>query len=179
MSLKDPSLQIVTPELGYGTVWLVGAGDGDPHLLPPLARHALATADAVIHDPAIPQSILDLVQPPRYREATTSGQGTERSIKLAEDGWRVVRLVRGDPTERAIEDAALFSEHRIPFYVASNAAKPGEAQIGLLLVQRLASSGRPETGALVLLVAPSTLAGRTDIERRQPPLSFSMDGLAG
>jgi hypothetical protein len=179
MSPKDPSLQIVMPEFGYGTVWLVGAGDGDPHRLPPLARQALATADAVIHDPAIPQSVLDLVQPPRYREATTPGQGAERSIKLAEDGWRVVRLVSGDATERAIEHAALFAEHRIPFYVASNAAKPGEAQIGLLLVRKLASAGFPNTGALVLLVAPPTLAGQTDTERRQPPLSFSMDGLAG
>jgi hypothetical protein len=88
----------LSPEFGYGTVWLVGAGDGDPHRLPPLALHALATADAVIHDPAIPQPILDLVQPPRYREAVTPGQGTERSIKLAEDGWRVVRLVSGNRT---------------------------------------------------------------------------------
>jgi len=94
MSPKVPSPQIVMPEFSYGTVWLVGAGDGDPHRLPAPALQALATADAVIHDPAIPQLILDLVQSPRYREAAAPGQGTERSIKLAEDGWRVVRLVR-------------------------------------------------------------------------------------
>jgi siroheme synthase len=167
------------PEFGYGTVWLVGAGDGDPRRLPPLALHALATADAVIHDPAIPQPILDLVQPPRYREPATPGQGTERSIKLAEDGWRVVRLVAGAATENATEAAALFYAHRIALYVASNAAAPAEAQIGLLLVRRLASTGRSDTGALVLLIAPPSLARTTGAERRQPPLGFSMNGLAG
>jgi siroheme synthase len=171
---------IAISEFGYGTVWLVGAGDGDPHRLPPLAVHALATADAVIHDPAIPQPVLDLVRPPRYREAALPGQGTERSIKLAEDGWRVVHLVEGDAAECAIEHAALFAEHRIPFYVPPGAAKLGEAQIGLLLVRRLASSsGRPDKDALVLLIAPPTHVGQTDVARRQPPLSFSMDGLAG
>jgi uroporphyrin-III C-methyltransferase len=176
MSAEEP---IAIPEFGYGTVWLVGAGDGDPHRLSPLALHALATADAVIHDAAIPQLVLDLVRPPRYREAALPGRGTERSIKLAEDGWRVVHLVEGDAAERAIEGAALFAEHRIPFYVTSNAANPGEARIGLLLVRRLASSGPLDTNALVLLIAPLTLAGQADVERRLPPLSFSMNGLAG
>jgi siroheme synthase len=176
---KDPSLQIAMPEFGYGTVWLVGADDDDPHRLPPLALHALATADAVIHDRAIPQPILDLVQLPRYREAATPGQGTERSIKLARDGWRVVRLVGGDASVCAVDGAALFAEHRIPFYVTSNATNPGNAQIGLLSVGRLTSSGHPGTGVLVLLMAAPTLARQTDAERRQPPLSFSMNGLAG
>jgi hypothetical protein len=179
MSPKDPSPQIAMPEFGYGTVWLVGPGDGDPHRLPPLALHALATADAVIHDPAIPQPILDLVQPPRYREEAMPAQGTARAIKLAGDGWRVVRLVSGDATVRAIAGAALFAEHRIPFYVTSNAAKPGDAQIGLLPVRRLVSPRHPGTGVLVLLITPPTPARQTDVERRQPPLSFAMNGLAG
>jgi hypothetical protein len=82
-------------------------------------------------------------------------------------------------TVRAIERAALFAKHRIPFYVMSNAAKPSGAQVGLLPVRRLAFSGRPGTGVLVLLIAPPSLSRQPDAERRQPPLSFSMNGLTG
>ena len=51
MSTIDPSLEMGLPELAYGSVWLVSAGDRDPRHLSPLAVHSLGTADAVIHDP--------------------------------------------------------------------------------------------------------------------------------
>ena len=54
------------PELPYGSVWLVGAGDGDLCHLSQLAVHTFGTADAVIHDPGIPQQMLDSVVPRRY-----------------------------------------------------------------------------------------------------------------
>ena len=43
------SLELELPEFPYGSVWVVGAGDGDPHHLSPLAVYALRSADAVIH----------------------------------------------------------------------------------------------------------------------------------
>jgi len=46
MRQKASSLELELPEFPYGSVWLVGAGDGDPRHLSPLAVHALGTADA-------------------------------------------------------------------------------------------------------------------------------------
>src|SRR6516165_2579140 len=100
MKSADPSSESGLPEFANGTVWLVSAGDGDRHHLSPLAAHALGTADAVIADPSVAQEILDLVKPPRYREAAVADRAIKRSIKLAQDGWRVVRLVEGDAIER-------------------------------------------------------------------------------
>ena len=107
------------PELAFGSVWLVSAGDGDPGHLSPLAEHAISTADAAIHDPEIPGEILDLVKPPRYREAAVKERAIERSIKLAQDGWRVAYILGGDAMVRAIECASRFAEHSVPFRVAT------------------------------------------------------------
>jgi siroheme synthase len=143
--------------------------------------HVLGTADVVIHDPAIPQKILDLVKPPRYREAAAPGRAIERSIKLAQDGWRVAHIVKGDAMERAIDCATSFAEQNIPFRIAPTADEPliGEAPIGLLLVRKPLKIGCIETGTLVVLMATPQSETSMNAERRQPPLSYSMSGLAG
>ena len=169
------------PEFAYGSVWLVNAGDRDPRHLSSLAAYALGTADAVIHDPEIPDEILNLVTPPRYREAAEPGRAIDRVIKLAEDGWRLVYLVTGDAMERAVECAESFAEHDVPFHILPGVdeAVIGAAPVGLVLVRRRLSGGGSDTGALVVLVAASPSALPVDAKRRQPPLSFSMSGLAG
>ncbi|HQT52944.1 MAG TPA: SAM-dependent methyltransferase, partial [Phenylobacterium sp.] len=43
-----------------GSVWLVGAGPGDPELLTLKAFKVLATADVVVHDGLVSDEILDL-----------------------------------------------------------------------------------------------------------------------
>jgi siroheme synthase len=63
------SLELELPEFPYGSVWLVRAGDGDPRQLSPIEVRALGTADAVIHDLAVPRELLDLVKPSHYCEA--------------------------------------------------------------------------------------------------------------
>ena len=155
----------------------------DDHLdhVSPLAVHALGTADAVIHDPGIAQAILDLVKPPRYREAAEPEQGVERSIKLAQDGWRVVQLVEGDAIARAVEYAVTFAECEIPFHIVPSACKPviGEAGIGFLVVHKPLSVRQSETGTPVVLIATPLARAAVNPERRQPPLSFTMSGLAG
>jgi hypothetical protein len=180
MSTTNPSLEIALPELAYGSIWLVSAGgDGDPHHLSPLAAYALGTADAVLHDPGISPRVLDLVTPPRYREAAAPEQAIERSIKLARDGWRVVHLVNGSTTTSKY--STRLAEHGIPLRIASSTGGPvgGEAPIGLLLVRQPVPVGGREAGTMVTLFAAEQSQPATDPQRRQPPLSFSMSGLAG
>ena len=51
--------EICADEAEKGTVYLVGAGPGDPELLTLKAADLLATADVVLHDDLVPQAILD------------------------------------------------------------------------------------------------------------------------
>jgi len=187
MLSTDQSLEVGLPELPYGSVWLIGAGDGDQRHFSPLAVHALSTADAVIHDPGITDVILGLVKPPHYREAVAPFRAIERVIKLTQDGWRVVHLVKGSAAERAIECASGFAEHDIPFRIVPNADEPiagepidGEAPLGLLLVRKPVSLGRADPRSpLVLLVGAAQAEAAPEVEQRQPPLGFSMSGVAG
>jgi uroporphyrin-III C-methyltransferase len=170
------------PEFSYGSVWLVGAGDGDPRHLSSLAVHALGTADAVIHDPAVPGEILDLVKPSHYREASSPCWAIGRAIRLAQDGWRVVHLVEGNTMRRATECAIRCAEHEIPFRIVPGAGEAigREAPLGLLLVRKSASLGRADPrSSLVMVVATPQTKAESGAKQKLPPLGFSMSGLAG
>jgi len=182
MLSTDQSLELGLPELSYGTVWLVGAGDGDPRQLSPLAVHALSTADAVIHDPGISQGILNFVKAPRYREVASPEQAIKRVIKLVEDGWRVVLLVKGSAMERAVEGAMRCAERNIPFRVVPHVGDPvsNDAPLGLLLVRKTLSVGGADSHPtfVVLIATPQSDSAAGNASRRRP-LDFSMSGLAG
>jgi hypothetical protein len=122
-----------------------------------------------------------LVKPPHYREAAAPLRAIERVIKLAQDGWRVVHLVKGNAVERAIECAIGFAEHDIPFRIVPNADEPidGKAPLGLLLVPEPISFGRADPRSSLLLVATAQAEAAPGVDQRQPPLGFSMSGLAG
>jgi hypothetical protein len=178
----NQSPDLTLPELPYGSVWLVDASDGDPPDLSPVAVHALCTADAVIHDPGIAQEILDLVQPSRYREVTSPEEAIDRVIKLAEDGWRVVQLVKGDTIERAVGSATRCAERNIPFRIVPSADDPvsNEAPLCLVLVRTtLSAGGANSRPTLVLLIAKPQSDAAAEVAPRQRPLDFSMSGLAG
>ena len=51
------------PEFAPGSVWLVGAGPGDPGLLSALALHALDRADCVVYDALVDARIVALARP--------------------------------------------------------------------------------------------------------------------
>ena len=182
MLSTDQSVGLRLPELPYGSVWLVGAADGDLRHLSPLAVHALSTADAVIHDPGISKAVLDLVRPPQYREAAEPSLATERVIKLAEDGWRIVQLVKGNAMERAVESAIRCAERNILFRIVPNSGDPVgmEAPLGLLMVRKTLSVGGAEPQPTLVLFIASPQIGRGGRGRLTPATAgFSMSGLAG
>jgi uroporphyrin-III C-methyltransferase len=179
MLSADRSLELGLPELPYGSVWIIGAGAGDRRDLSPLAIRALGSADAVIHDPGISDVVLDLVQPPRYREAAAPHRAIERAIKLAQDGWRVVQLVDGNTLERAVESAIRCAECDVPSRILPNVREPsaGEAPLGFLLVRKLVLHGSAEPQTTVVLFTAA--ARREIVQDWQAPLGFSMCGVAG
>jgi uroporphyrin-III C-methyltransferase len=102
MTRPAPDLPAFEP----GTVWLVGAGPGDPGLLTLLAAHALGQADVVVYDALVDERILDLVRPgvPLEYAGKRGGKPSPKQpdisaklVRLAHQGLRVLRLKGGDP----------------------------------------------------------------------------------
>ena len=131
-----PSRQLALPErkskkksarttAEKGTVYLVGAGPGDPELLTLKAADLLATADVVLHDDLVPQAILDragrdaLIVSVGKRcgsRRITQQQIHELMIEKARSGASVVRLKSGDPLifGRAGEEIEALQQAQIP-----------------------------------------------------------------
>src|SRR5258707_8881574 len=100
------SERLQLPEMNTGSVWLVGAGPGDPGLLSVLALHALAQADAVVYDALVDPRILALARPGAALENAGKRGGrpspkqpdiSARLVALARGGQRGLRLKGGDP----------------------------------------------------------------------------------
>lgn len=90
-----------------GSVWLVGAGPGDPELLTRKAERLLNTADIVFYDALVGPDVLDLI--PDANSCHSVGKRAGRHsvpqrmicdtvVKAALSGRRVVRLKGGDPS---------------------------------------------------------------------------------
>lgn len=111
-----------------GTVYLVGAGPGDPGLLTVHAHRLLRRADVVIHDALIGREILELV-PAGARlldvgkrcggRRTSQERINELLIEAAAEARVVVRLKGGDPFVfgRGGEEALALVEAGIRFRV--------------------------------------------------------------
>ncbi len=122
------SARLPLPEFAPGSVWLVGAGPGDPGLLTALALHALDHADSVVYDALVDRRILALAQPGAALEYAGKRGGrpspsqpdiSTRLIRLAQDGRRVLRLKGGDPFVfgRGGEEALALAEAGVPFRI--------------------------------------------------------------
>src|SRR3954466_12790685 len=46
-----------------GSVWLAGAGPGDPGLITVLGLHAIASADAILYDALVNEALLQFARP--------------------------------------------------------------------------------------------------------------------
>jgi len=122
------TLGLDLPELVPGSVWLVGAGPGDPGLLSLLALHALRQADAVVYDALVDRRVLALARAGAELDYAGKRGGrpspqqpdiTLRLIKLARAGKRVLRLKGGDPFVfgRGGEEALALAAAGIPFRI--------------------------------------------------------------
>ncbi|HXM35467.1 MAG TPA: uroporphyrinogen-III C-methyltransferase [Pyrinomonadaceae bacterium] len=144
-----------------GTVYLVGAGPGDPGLLTVKARDLLASCDLVIYDYLVNHEILQHL-PIRaqriYAGKVGGGRQTSQDeinrmlISHALDGRRVVRLKGGDPFlfGRGAEEAEALRAAGIPFEVVPgiSSALAVPAYSGIPLTHRdLSSSVAVLTGA--------------------------------
>ena len=151
------------------TVFLVGAGPGDPGLLTVRAREVLARADVVLYDRLIPAEALEGVsEGAELVDVGKQGGGPqvpqERTNALllehGRTGRTVVRLKGGDPFVfgRGGEEALLLREAGIPFEVVpgvtAGIAAPAYAGIpvthrdlasGVAFVTGHEDPGKPET----------------------------------
>jgi uroporphyrin-III C-methyltransferase len=136
------------PDFVPGSVWLVGAGPGDPGLLTLHALHALNTADVVLHDALVPADILALAATPRLLGVGKRAGGArthqlrinQKLIALARQGLRVVRLKGGDPLifGRGGEEALALAAAGVPFRIVPgiSAGIGGTASASIPLTHR-------------------------------------------
>ena len=127
-----------------GTVYLVGAGPGDPDLITVRGRRLVESAQVIVHD-RLGTAALLAVAPPSCllidagkapgRHGMSQDETTAVLIELARTGRDVVRLKGGDPFVfgRGGEEAAALAEAGVPCVVvpgvSSAVAVPGSAGI--------------------------------------------------
>lgn len=118
-----------------GTIYLVGAGPGDPDLLTIRAHRLLQSADVIVYDRLVSDGVLDLAR--RDADMIYVGKApgahamSQESInallvKLGREGKQVIRLKGGDPflfgrggEERLAVEAAGLSCHIVPGITAA------------------------------------------------------------
>jgi uroporphyrin-III C-methyltransferase len=144
--------RLVLPEFETGSVWLVGAGPGDPGLLTLHAAHALWCADVILHDALVAPEVLAFAGPAAAFEPVGKRAGrpgpaqlriNQRLIELARAGLRVLRLKGGDPFVfgRGGEEAFALAAAGVPFRVVPGvtAGIGGLAYAGIPLTHRMLS----------------------------------------
>jgi uroporphyrinogen III methyltransferase / synthase len=139
-----------------GTVYLVGAGPGDPGLLTLRALELVSSADVILYDALAPEALLERVRPGAaivYVGKKRRAEGDEppgqaainaRLVAEAKAGRSVVRLKGGDPFVfgRGGEEALALVEAGVPFEVVPGitAGVAALAYAGIPLTHRELSS---------------------------------------
>ncbi len=112
-----------------GTVYLVGAGPGDPGLITVRGRQLIESSDAIVYDHLVHPALLDLA-PPAAEKIYVGKSGSHKSsftqpvidrllVRLAKKGKRVVRLKGGDPFvyARGGEEACALQKAGVPIEI--------------------------------------------------------------
>jgi uroporphyrinogen III methyltransferase / synthase len=111
-----------------GTVYLVGAGPGDPGLITVRGLELLRACDVVLYDRLVPRELLDEARPNAERIFVGKSPGEIHSRQVVADalmvsrargGANVVRLKGGDPFVfgRGGEEGKLLVDAGVPFEV--------------------------------------------------------------
>jgi uroporphyrin-III C-methyltransferase len=174
------------PEFEKGSVWLAGAGPGDPGLITVLGLHALQRADVVLYDALVDERLLALARPGADlvyagkragRKSCKQSDITRTLVSLARKDKRVLRLKGGDPFVfgRGAEEAIALAEAGVKFRIV-----PGvTAGIGGLASAHIPVTHR-DTNHAVTFVTGHGADGRlpdldwSAIARGAPTLVFYM-----
>lgn len=137
-----------------GTVYLVGAGPGDPELLTLKAARVLQSADVWLIDDLVHAAVLDLAAPHALllrmgkrcdRPSTPQLYINQCMRYFARAGCTVARVKGGDPFMfgRGGEERQALTEDGIPVEIINGvtAGIAAPAQLGIPLTQREVSSG--------------------------------------
>ena len=108
-----------------GRISFIGAGPGDPTLLTRRAHEAIAEADRVVHDRAVPAVLLDWVRGEAPEEVEVDpaegapGDIAKVLLSAARSGLHAVRLVSGDPYayDSVIKEVQAVARTNVPFDV--------------------------------------------------------------
>tara|TARA_Y100001968_G_C19434930_1_gene759106 strand:- start:801 stop:1589 length:789 start_codon:yes stop_codon:yes gene_type:complete len=136
-----------------GTVYLVGAGPGDPDLLTVKAQRLIRQCEALVYDSLVPNEILDLVQTScktifvgkrRNQHSVPQSETNELLVDLVKSCKSVVRLKGGDPFVfgRGGEEAAFLSSRGVSVQVVPGVTSgiAAAAYMGIPLTHRLGGS---------------------------------------
>lgn len=177
-------LSVLSPSFAPGTVWLVGAGPGDPGLLTIHAMNALRGADVIVHDALVDPGVLALAREDAVLEYAGKRGGKpsavqrdicERLIALAQEGKRVLRLKGGDPFifGRGGEEALALAEAGIPFRII-----PGVSSgLASLAIHGIPATMRASNHAVILATghrAPDQKAEWAALARTGVPIVLYM-----
>jgi uroporphyrin-III C-methyltransferase/precorrin-2 dehydrogenase/sirohydrochlorin ferrochelatase len=135
------------------TVYLVGAGPGDPELLTLRAARLLQSAQVVLHDSLVSREILALISPEAEvidvgkragHKLLTQDEINSLLVSYAQDHHNVVRLKGGDPGifGRAGEEIEALRNAGIPFEIVPGitAATAAAAAAKISLTDRRVAS---------------------------------------
>ena len=163
---------MTTAEL-TGTVYLVGAGPGDPDLLTVKAHRLLGKCDALVYDSLVPREVLDLVPESCERHFVGKRRGHHSVpqpstnavlVKLAARHRCIVRLKGGDPFlfGRGGEEAAHLVKHGVTVQVVPGvtAGIAAPAYAGIPVTHRRAGS------------SVTFVTGHEEIDKRRPSVNW-------